>query len=107
MKTMNKAYKYFLITLLSVAWLAGATAQGGSPAKTLQTADSMFFAQNWKEAKQDYTRYLTDTSTNSLAWNRLGYCNQNLGLYDDALNDYQKSLANNPSPPVRGVASAR
>ena len=73
----------------------------------LHAADSLFALKNWKAAKQNYVSYLGDTSVNSLAWNRLGYCNHNLGLYDEALKDYQRALDNKPSPPVRGVATAR
>jgi tetratricopeptide (TPR) repeat protein len=73
----------------------------------LQTADSLFTIKQWKQAKESYTRYLKDTSTNAIAWNRLGYSNQNLGLYDDALKNYQKSLANKPSPPVRSIVFVR
>jgi tetratricopeptide (TPR) repeat protein len=73
----------------------------------LKVADSLFTIQNWKAAKEKYTNYLGDTSVNSLAWNRLGYCNYNLALYTDATTDYNKALANNPPPPVRNVVLAR
>lgn len=73
----------------------------------LHTADSLFALKSWKAARQNYVSYLGDTSANALAWNRLGYCNHNLGLYDEALKDYQKALDNQPSPPVRSIASMR
>jgi tetratricopeptide (TPR) repeat protein len=37
----------------------------------------------------------------------LGYCNYNLGLYADAIVDYNKSLATNPLPAVRNIVLAR
>ena len=58
---------------------------------TLKTADSLFTQQNWKAAKEKYVTYLADTSKNSLAWNRLGYCNHNLGFYNDAITDYNRA----------------
>lgn len=76
-------------------------------AGTLAAADSLFTKQNWKAAKAQYLSYLSDTSTNARAWNRLGYCNQNLGLYADALTDYTKVLACNPAPPVMSMAQMR
>jgi len=96
-------YPIILILLLIVAWKP-ACAQN---TVALRVADSLFTKQNWKAAKEKYTNYLKDTSVNSLAWNRLGYCNQNLGLYADAVVDYNKALANKPSPPVRNVVLAR
>jgi tetratricopeptide (TPR) repeat protein len=73
----------------------------------LQIADSLYAKQDWKNARQNYLKYINDTSTNPIAWNRLGYSNHNLGFYDEALKDYQKALDNKPSPPVRGVALER
>src|ERR1700760_993197 len=75
--------------------------------RNLTAADSLFGSQNWKAAKAQYLAYLRDTSTNARAWNRLGYCNQKLGLYDDALRDYNKVLANKPNPPAMSTAQAR
>ena len=73
----------------------------------LQTADSFYLNQNWAVAKTKYLKYLGDTSKNSMIWNRLGYCNQNLGLYSEAINDYNKSLSNNPNLLVKGSAMSR
>jgi tetratricopeptide (TPR) repeat protein len=57
--------------------------------------------------KMKYAAYLGDTSLNAMIWNRLGFCNQNLGLYGDAITDYKKALASNPSPPVKNSALSR
>ena len=73
----------------------------------LQAADSFYMNKNWANAKKIYLEYLGDTSKNSMIWNRLGFCNQNLGLYSDAIGDYKKSLANNPNPLVKGSAMSR
>ena len=50
---------------------------------------------------------LKDTSHNSIAWNRLGFSNYNLGNNDEALKGFQKSLAYNPIPPVKASALSR
>ena len=100
-----KLFVHSLCILLSTAIFCQVTfAQGGN---SLQLADSLYSAQNWKAAKEKYVAALGDTSKNSAAWGRLGYSNHNLGLYAEAINDYNKALANNPVPPVRNVAFAR
>jgi hypothetical protein len=48
---------------------------------TMVTADSLYYAQNWSAAKELYEKLLGDTSHNSIAWNRLGFSNYNLGNY--------------------------
>jgi tetratricopeptide (TPR) repeat protein len=73
----------------------------------LQTADSFYMNKNWSQAKMIYAKYLGDTSKNAMIWNRLGFCNQNLGLYPEAITDFNRSLANNPIPTVRGSAMSR
>ena len=73
----------------------------------LQAADSFYMIKNWAASKMIYLKYLGDTSRNSMIWNRLGFCNQNLGLYSEAIGDYDKSLANNPNPLVKGSAMSR
>jgi tetratricopeptide (TPR) repeat protein len=82
------------------------TSYGQAPAG-LQAADSLYINKKWSAAKQEYVKYLGDTSKNAMIWNRLGFCNQNLGLYPEALNDYNKALANNPIPAVKGSALSR
>jgi len=93
---------------ISILLIIGVTDVFAQQSKSyLQLADSLYAKQNWKEARSNYLKYTNDTSTNAIAWNRLGYSNHNLGFYDEALRDYQKALDNKPSPPVRGVAMAR
>jgi tetratricopeptide (TPR) repeat protein len=73
----------------------------------LRSADSLYFSKSWKEAKTEYKKFLSDTSTNAVVWNRMGYCNQNLGLYSEAISDYNKSLANHPVPIVKSSVESR
>lgn len=61
--------------------------------QTMQKADSLFFAQDWKAAKITYEKLLNDTSHNGIAWNRLGFSNYNLGNYDKAMQCYTKALS--------------
>ncbi len=89
-----------LLTIVSISAIAQDKA-------TLKKADSLFLKQEWKASKQAYLSLLKDTSTNSISWTRLGYCNQNLGMFDEAMKDYNKSLANNPRPAVRSITLAR
>src|ERR1700755_1891816 len=100
MKKFSYICLLFLINMVNQKALAQSNAE-------LKIADSLYAKQNWKEAKQKYQDYLRDTSTNSLAWNRLGYANQNLGIYQDAINDYSKSLASKPSPALTSVVFVR
>jgi tetratricopeptide (TPR) repeat protein len=79
----------------------------GQAINNLQAADSFYMNKNWVTAKKIYVKYLGDTSKNSMIWNRLGFCNQNLGLYSEAIGDYKNSLANNPNPLVKGSAMSR
>src|SRR5258705_7788715 len=73
----------------------------------IKIADSFYYAQDWKNAKQMYESVLKDTSHNSIAWNRLGFSNYNLGNNDEALKGFQKALAYNPIPPVKASALSR
>jgi tetratricopeptide (TPR) repeat protein len=79
----------------------------GQERADLQSADSLFIKKNWTLAKQKYLKYTGDTSSNSLIWNKLGYCNQNLGNYSDAITNYIKCLALNPAPAVKSSAQFR
>lgn len=67
----------------------------GQAINNLRAADSFYMNKNRAGAKMIYLKYLGDTSKSSMIWNRLGFCNRNLGLYAEAIGDYNKSLANN------------
>ena len=86
---------------LNVKWSVGQT-----PA-LLQLGDSLYAKKNWAGAKVKYDSYLKTDDSNSIVWNRLGFCNQNLGLLHEALSDYDKSLSRHPSPIVKTVATMR
>lgn len=108
-----KIYTYsacFLFISISLGLLS-ARAQNAASNKPvdpiLKIADSLFFKREWAKAKANYTTYLKANDKSSLAWNRLGFCNQNLKLNDEAIADYQKSLANNPPPGMTGTVYAR
>ncbi len=73
----------------------------------LQKADSLFFARDWTNAKTEYETHLPDTVTNPLAWNRLGFTNYNLQLFEDALKNYEKSLSQNPQPNLKASVFSR
>ncbi|MFI5154976.1 MAG: tetratricopeptide repeat protein [Chitinophagales bacterium] len=79
----------------------------GQGAAMLIRADSLFFQGLWKDAMSEYVKYLADSSQNSVAWNRLGYADQRLGLYQDAIKNYEHSLACQPSKQVRAVVESR
>lgn len=64
---------------------------------SFQTADSFYFANDWSNAEKLYKQLLKDTSTNSLEWQRLGFACYNLGKPDEALMNFKKAEAANPS----------
>ncbi len=76
-------------------------------AQTMQTADSLFYAQDWKAAKDMYEKLVGDTLHNSIAWNRLGFSNYHLGNYDKAMQCYKNALVFNPILPVKASAYSR
>ena len=78
-----------------------ASAQTSAHRSVLQAADSLFQAQQWKTAKEKYQQYVTDTVTNPVTWNRLGFCNYHLGLYRQSVSNYEKALTLNPAPPSK------
>lgn len=100
---------YFIVPLLLLAAspvVAQKTIRRTSQ-DLIKTADSLYFVQDWPNAKKVYESVLKDTSHNSIAWNRLGFSYYNLGNNEEALKSFQKSLANNPIPPVKASALSR
>lgn len=83
------------------------SAQTNAHRSKLQAADSLFQAQQWKTAKEKYQQYVTDTVTNPVTWNRLGFCNYHLGLYLQSVSNYEKALTLNPAPPIKSVIEIR
>jgi hypothetical protein len=102
---MNKTAT--IICLIGALLLQRVNVKGQSPSSEMKKADSLYLAQDWPGAKKVYDKILSDTSSNSIAWNRLGFSNYNISNYADALKDYKKALANKPIPPVKASAYSR
>ncbi len=95
---------------LSALLLLNANAQlsySSDPGISMKKADSFYFAQDWSSARKIYEKLLGDTSQNSIAWNRLGFSDYNLGNYDKAMRCYKNALAFNRIPPVKASAFSR
>lgn len=73
----------------------------------IKTADSFFMARNWAKARQVYETALKDNAQNSLAWNRLGFSNYNLSIYEEALKCFQKSLSLSPPNALKIIVYTR
>ncbi len=93
-------YCFLAVTLFSICSLQ-------AQLSGIKKADSLFFAKNWSQAKTVYGQSLTDTTQNALAWNRLGYSDQQLKLYGEALHCYNKALAFGATPPLKGIILSR
>ncbi len=99
--------KYPTFPLCVILLMISTKSTYGQATADLQIADSFYMNKNWPVAKQKYLKYLGDDSSNSLVWNRLGYCNQNLGNYPEAVRNYNKSLTLNPPPMIKSSAQFR
>lgn len=93
-----------LIILSYIIFLIDHSVSGQS---VFKKADSLFSAGKWKEAKAIYESTLNDTTVNPLAWNRLGFCNYNLKFYDLSLNEFNKSLIQNPPAGLKPILFSR
>ena len=83
-------------------------AQGtSSQASLLQTADSLYQSEQWGRAKKKYLQYLKDSVNKPMYWQRLGYCNHHLGLYKEAISNYEKALTLNPNPQLKFTIESR
>ncbi len=104
---MFKAYQiiFFCVFIFNLA--KGQAVSQNNAKYTIKTADSLFQAQNWKKAKQVYESVLTDTTNNSLAWNRLGYSNFNLKFYSDAIKCYRKAISQKQFPALKPIIYVR
>ena len=69
----------------------------------LRVADSLYALKQWDSAKTEYQHYLLKDSTNGIAWNRLGFCNQNLYFYQEAIVDYKSALACILTSPIKSI----
>jgi len=106
---LNTICKLKKITLLILLFGSVASVSYGqySSQKILSEADSLFMNKEWASARKLYEYVLKDTSYNCVEWNRLGFSNYNLKIYDDALKDYEKSLSQNPPPPLKALVYSR
>jgi hypothetical protein len=95
------------VTLMTALVLLSLQAGAQSKLLAMKKADSFYFAQDWANAKKIYDAVLTDTASNGIAWNRLGYSNYNTGNYGDALKDYKKALLYKPVPALKASAYSR
>jgi hypothetical protein len=103
-------HKKIISLILISATLFPAQAQKSQipkPILSLHAADSFFFAGDWDNAIMMYEKMLADTSTNSIAWNRLGFSYYNVGKYREALNSYEKAEANHPPKPLQPFLYSR
>lgn len=87
--------------------MATITRSSGQSSVLLQSGDSLYAKKNWAGAKMKYDSYLKMVDSNSTVWNRLGFCNQNLGFLPEALRDYAQSLDRRPSPVLKSVVGFR
>ncbi len=74
---------------------------------SLNAADSFYYAHDWENAKKIFDVLLTDTSSDAVHLNRLGFCELNLLNYDATGKPFQRSLRQNPIPPVKASVYSR
>lgn len=74
---------------------------------TLHQADSLFSAAAWKSAIPVYEAVLKAAPSNSIAWNKLGFCYHNLGDYDKAITSYNHSLQHKTAPQIKPIVHSR
>jgi tetratricopeptide (TPR) repeat protein len=106
-KLLNGIGCFVFLLVTSISSAIAQNTMKNTARDLIKVADSLYYAQDWKNAKKMYESVLKDTSHNSIAWNRLGFSNYNLGNNDEALEDFQKALAYNPMPPVKASALSR
>ncbi len=98
---------FFFVTFFLVQNISTAKAQTSSMQISFHNADSLFTQKEWKQARAIYESQLHDTSTNSIEWNRLGYCCFKLGDLSSAKKYFSKSLATNPTPFLKALVLSR
>ncbi len=95
--------RQFRVILVLLLFIQSATGQNA----TILQADSLFAVSDWQNAKFAYESVLKDTSNNAVAFNRLGFANYHLKLYDAALLNFEKSLSKKPSPGLKPIIYSR
>jgi tetratricopeptide (TPR) repeat protein len=94
-------------TLISFLLVVTAMAVHAQTTPALLLADSLYSNREWASAKMKYADYLLKDSSNSMVWNRMGYCNQNLGYYTEAISNYNEALLHHPQTVVKSSAMFR
>jgi len=92
---MNIRSKKVLLLLTAVVFAFCTAVKAQNGAERLKKADSLYIAKQYGQASVLYAQILRDTSTNSVAWNRLGFSYFNIGDLDKAMNAYQKAIQSN------------
>ena len=52
-------------------------------------------------------QFLKDSANKPMYWQRLGYCNHHLGLYKEAISNYEKALTLNPNQQLKFTIESR
>src|SRR4051794_18888156 len=102
---MRKITLSLIISFISLFSYAQQNAQAVSHEQKI--ADSLYQLSDFTKALQLYEKVVKQTTNNAIVWNRLGYCYHNAGKYTEALQCYEKSLANNPAPLLKQFVEAR
>lgn len=99
----------FLLSIMVIGscFSVAQNSKKSTPQFTLRQADSLFTLSSWKSAIPVYEAVLQRAPENSLAWNRLAFCYHNLGDYDKAIVNYDRSLQNKPTPGVAMTVQSR
>lgn len=90
---MNSFLRSLLIFSFLLSSIAPLAMCQGSGHPTLQRADSLFFALDYKNAQPLYEKLLMDTSHDALHLNRLGFTLYSTGNYAAAEKAYKRALA--------------
>jgi tetratricopeptide (TPR) repeat protein len=97
--------KISMIIFLSASFLYSKAQQ--VTGNSLQQADSLYYAGNYKMAKTMYEKLLPDTSTDALHIYRMGFSFYSLGNNAMAEKYFGRSLSFNPQPPLKGMLLSR
>lgn len=95
---------FILVASMAVS---GAQAQPSQVAlyKDLPKAHALLNANNFKEAKPFYERFVKANPVLGSQWRNLAVCNYNLGLYEEAATAYRKAAESyQPKECLYGVA---
>ena len=95
------------VAIFFCATFISSRAQKTIPNIPLKQADSLFGLSSWAKAIPLYESVLKSTTENGLAWNRLGYCYQNVGNLDKGMAAYRTSLSKNPPKALEATVYSR